>query len=137
MKPFQFSGQCLAGIGLLQHEASAAEIQGGQVAVNIINTLRDRWSLPNFSSTVEIEIQDMVVAERQRELWMEGFRAYDIRRLSLPLFPTTGTDYQPGIKGGTYGDQICIPIPIVETFNNETIRGGDGGPQGPDLSLRS
>lgn len=101
-----------------------AEIQGGQVAVDIINTLRDRWSLPNFSSTVESEIQDMVVAERQRELWFEGFRAYDIRRLSLPLFPATGTDYQPGIKGGTYGDQICIPIPIVETFNNETIRGG-------------
>lgn len=101
-----------------------AEIQGGQVAVGIINALRDRWSLPNFSSTVESEIQDMVVAERQRELWFEGFRAYDIRRLSLPLFPATGSDYQPGIKGGTYGDQTCIPIPIIETFNNETIRGG-------------
>lgn len=101
-----------------------AEIQGGQVAVDIINTLRDRWSLPNFSSTVESEIEEMVVAERQRELWFEGFRAYDIRRLSLPLFPATGSDYQPGIKGGTYGDQLCIPIPIVETFNNKTIRGG-------------
>ncbi len=66
----------------------------------------------------------MVVAERQRELWFEGFRAYDIRRLNLPLFPLPGADYQLGVKGGSYGDQLCIPIPIVETFNNSTIRGG-------------
>ncbi len=66
----------------------------------------------------------MVVAERQRELWFEGFRAYDIRRLSLPLYPPAGADYQLGVKGGFYGDELCIPIPIIETFNNPTLRGG-------------
>ncbi|MFC1659920.1 RagB/SusD family nutrient uptake outer membrane protein [Gemmatimonadota bacterium] len=101
-----------------------AEIQGGQTAVDIINTLRDPWGLPQFSSTDEGEIQDMVTEERRRELWFEGHRAYDIRRLNLPLFPAPGTEYQPGLKGGTYGDQTCIPMPIVESFNNKTIRGG-------------
>jgi hypothetical protein len=101
-----------------------AEIEGGQTAVNIINTLRDRWGLPQFSSTDEVEIQDMVAEERRKELWLEGHRAYDIRRLNLPLFPATGSDYQPGLKGGTYGDATCIPMPIIESFNNKTIRGG-------------
>ena len=101
-----------------------AEIQGGQTAVDIINTLRDRVSLPHFSSTDEAEIQDMVVDERLKELWLEGFRAYDIHRLNLPLYPPPGTAYQPGVKGGTFGEETCIPIPIVETFNNTTIRGG-------------
>jgi hypothetical protein len=101
-----------------------AEIQGGQQAVRIINALRARWDLPPFSSTDESEIRRAVVAERQRELWFEGFRAYDIRRLNLPLFPAPGAPYQFGIKGGTYGDQTCIPIPNIETFNNRTLRGG-------------
>jgi hypothetical protein len=101
-----------------------AEIEGGQTAVGIINTLRDAWDLPQFSSTSESEIQETVVEERQRELWLEGHRAYDIRRLNLPLFPAPGEPYQPGLKGGTYGDATCIPMPLVETFNNKTIRGG-------------
>jgi len=101
-----------------------AEIQGGQEAVGIINALRAPWGLPEFSSTNESEIQDMVVRERQRELWFEGFRAYDIRRLNLPLLPAPGAPYQEGVKGGSYGDQTCIPIPNVELFNNKTIRGG-------------
>ena len=101
-----------------------AEIMGGATAVGIINALRTPHSLPVFSSSIEADIQDMVVAERRRELWFEGFRAYDFRRLNLPLFPLPGADYQPGVKGGSYGDELCIPIPIIETFNNPTLRGG-------------
>jgi starch-binding outer membrane protein, SusD/RagB family len=100
-----------------------AEIQGGQTAVGIINTLRDRWGLPHFASTDETEIQNMVVAERRRELWLEGFRQYDIRRLNLPLDPPDGAPYMPGIKGGSYGSQMCIPLPTIETFNNPNLRG--------------
>jgi hypothetical protein len=101
-----------------------AEIQGGQQAVDIINRLRDPWSLPDFASTDENEIRDMVVQERRRELWLEGFRAYDIRRLTLPLFPAPGELFQEGITGGTYGEQTCIPLPTIEKLNNEIIRGG-------------
>lgn len=101
-----------------------AEIQGGQTAVGIINALRAPHGLPQFSSTNEGQIQAAVVDERQRELWFEGFRAYDIRRLDLPLYPEPGAPYQPGVKGGSYGDATCIPIPNVELMNNKTIRGG-------------
>jgi hypothetical protein len=99
------------------------EITGGATAVAVINALRLPHSLPTFSSSVEADIQDMIIEERRRELWFEGFRLYDVRRHDLPLFPTPGTPYQVGIKGGSYGDQTCIPLHIVETFNNPTIRG--------------
>jgi hypothetical protein len=102
-----------------------AEIEGGQTAVDIINALRAPHSLPVFASTNETEIQNEVVLERQRELWFEGHRAYDVRRLNLPLYPASGEPYQVGIKGGTYGDQTCVPMPIIESYNNETIRGGN------------
>ena len=95
-----------------------AEITGGATAVAVINALRGPLGLPVFASTIEADIQAEVVAERRRELFLEGFRLYDIRRLGLPFVPAIGTAYQPGVKGGTYGDQTCIPIPIIETFNN-------------------
>ena len=98
-----------------------AEITGGATAVAVINALRGPLGLPVFASAIEADIQAEVVAERRRELFLEGFRAYDIRRLGLPFVPAIGTDYQPGVKGGTYGDQTCIPIPIIETFNNENF----------------
>jgi hypothetical protein len=100
-----------------------AEIQGGPQAVSIINGLRAPWSIPVFSSTDPVEIQNTIVDERQRELWFEGHRAYDVHRLSLPFFPAAGDPYQAGVKGGTYGDQTCIPLPNVERFNNLSIRG--------------
>ncbi len=101
-----------------------AEVAGGEEAVAIVNALRDAHGLPHFTGTDADEIRQAVVDERQRELWFEGFRAYDVRRLGLPLVPAAGTPYQLGVKGGSYGDQTCVPIPIIETFNNPTIRGG-------------
>jgi hypothetical protein len=101
-----------------------AEVQGGQTAVAIINKLRDKYSLPHFSSTNESDILQAVIDERQREFWFEGFRMYDINRLNLPLYPPVGAEYQAGIKGGTYGPDRCLPLPNVERLNNPTIRGG-------------
>lgn len=100
-----------------------AEVVGGQRAVGIINALRGAHGLPTFASTNEAEIQRTVAEERQRELWFEGFRSYDIHRLGLDLVPATGAGYQVGLKGGTYGEQTCIPMPQIELFNNRTIRG--------------
>ena len=102
-----------------------AEITGGATAVAVINALRaPHPTLPVFASTVEADIQAEIALERQRELWFEGFRLYDIRRLNLALVPAVDTGYQVGIKGGTYGDKTCLPIPQTETFNNPNFTGG-------------
>jgi len=97
-----------------------AEVEGGETAVNIINDLRDAAGLPHFESDDEGEIQNTVIEERRRELWLEGFRLYDILRKNLPLEPAAGTPYQP-TKNGVYGTTLCLPLPDVERFHNPNI----------------
>lgn len=95
-----------------------AEVEGGQTAVDIINDLRDNHGLPHFGGGTEAEIMDEVIAERRRELWLQGHRQYDIGRFNLPLIPAPGTDFP---KGGEYGSTSCLPLPNVERFNNPNI----------------
>jgi len=96
-----------------------AEAEGGQVAVNIINSLRVAAGLPGaFQSTDATVIKNQVTIERSRELYLQGTRAYDIRRLSIPLNPAAGVAY---LHGGTYGTEVCLPLPDVERNNNPNI----------------
>ena len=99
-----------------------AEVSGGQTAVDIINKLRAPYAtLPQFSSTDEAAITAEVLRERRRELWLEGFAAWDDYRLNLPLNPAVGTPYQITVKGGIYSDSRCFPLPDIERFNNPNI----------------
>jgi hypothetical protein len=96
----------------------AAEVQGGQEAVAIINDLHAAAGLDAFSGGSEAEIQAQVIEERRRELWLEGHRFHDVRRLELPLVPEPGTSYR---KGGLYGSDRCFPVPDVEVRNNPNV----------------
>ena len=98
-----------------------AEIAGGQTAVDIINKLRAPHGLPEFSGSDESEILSEVLIERRRELWLEGFAAWDDRRLNLPLNPPVGTPYQITVKGGIYASTRCFPLPDIERFNNPNV----------------
>jgi len=95
-----------------------AEVQGGQTAVGIINALHSAAGLPPFNSTDPAQIQQQVVEERQRELFLEGQRLGDVIRYNLPLLPAAGAPYP---KGGVYGNQICLPLPDVERNNNPSL----------------
>lgn len=97
-----------------------AEVEGGQTAVDIINDLRGRHDLPPFSSTDAAEIQEQIIEERARELFLEGHHLGDIIRYDLPLRPPAGTPYPPKM-GGAYGDMTCFPLPDVERLNNPNI----------------
>jgi hypothetical protein len=97
-----------------------AEIAGGAQAVSIINGLRDAAGLPHYSGATDAaSIKQLVIDERRRALFVEGFRNYDIQRFNLPLIPAPGTPY-PG-KGGTYGNTTCLPLPDIERFNNPSV----------------
>lgn len=98
-----------------------AEIDGGQAAVGIINALHAAVSLPQFQSNDAQAILNQVIQERDRELFLEGHRWWTIRRFNLPLNPAPGTAYP--IKGGTYGDLRCLPLPDVERNNNPKLGG--------------
>jgi len=99
-----------------------AEVQGGQVAVDLINGLRHRAGLSaasDVSGGTAAAIQAQVVEERRRELFLDGHRLGDMIRSQLPLYPPAGRPFTPETaKGGVYGSQVCFPLPDVERLNN-------------------
>jgi starch-binding outer membrane protein, SusD/RagB family len=100
-----------------------AEAQGGTQAVNIVNALRATHSLPAYTGPTDAaSIRTLIIEERQRELFVEGFRNYDIQRFNLPLVPAPGTPYPN--KGGNYGNTTCLPLPDIERFNNPNVPPG-------------
>ncbi len=98
-----------------------AEVQGGQAAVDIINTLHGAQGLPDWvpnDVNDATEILDHIIQERSRELYLEGFRMGDAFRYGLEaeVFPT-GVNH----KDQTYFPQTCLPLPDVEINNNPNI----------------
>ena len=86
-------------------------------AKTIINSLREAAGLADFNpgTLTHANVMAEIVEQRKRELFLEGHRLGDIRRLGLPLAPATGAPY---VAGGVYGDQSCFPLPNVERINN-------------------
>ena len=97
-----------------------AEVEGGASAVAIINALRNNAGVPALSAAEIADIAQTVIEERRKELWLEGFRMYDIIRFNLPQVPEAGS---PFVRGGFYGNTRCLPLPDVERFNNPNIGG--------------
>jgi hypothetical protein len=96
-----------------------AEAQGAAAAVGIINTMRAAASLnPYTGPTDATSIKALIASERQRVLFLEGYRAFDIERLNLPLVPAVGSAY---LQGGVYGGTVCFPLPDIEKNNNPNI----------------
>ena len=96
-----------------------AEAQGGAAAVTIINAMRAAVPLqPYVGLTDATSIKNLIAGERQRALFVEGFRAFDVERLNLPLVPAVGSPY---LQGGTYGGTVCFPLQQIETGNNPNI----------------
>lgn len=100
-----------------------AEVAGGQAAVDIINNeLRSPRGIPLYTGATDAaSIRQLIIDERQRELFVEGFRMHDIHRFNVPLIPAPGTPFPA--KGGTYGNTTCLPLPDVERYNNPSIEG--------------
>jgi hypothetical protein len=106
---------------LIVAEANALGAGGTpQNAVTIINALHTAAGLPAYDPAAPgaNSVVQQVREERRRELFLEGQRLGDIRRLNLPLVPAVGTPFP---RGGQYADQRCYPLPAVERNNNPNI----------------
>jgi hypothetical protein len=97
-----------------------AEAQGGQQAVSIINALRADVGLQAYTGATDAaSIQNLIIDERRRALFVQGFRNYDQQRFNLPFNPAVGTTFP--LKGGSYGNTRCLLLPDIERFNNPNI----------------
>lgn len=91
-------------------------------AINILNALRGRpgVGLPPYAGPTDANsVRDFLLAERSKELFLEGYHFWDINRFRLPQSPAVGLVYP--IKGGTYADLYCMPLPDIERLNNPNI----------------
>jgi hypothetical protein len=100
-----------------------AEVQGGAQAVTVINAMRADVGLkPYIGATDAASIKALVIDERRRVLFLEGFRNYDVERFKIPFNPPVGNNFPVG--GGTYGNTTCLPLPDVEKNNNPSLGPG-------------
>jgi hypothetical protein len=93
-----------------------AEAEGGQSAVDRINAVRATYGILPYAGGTAAEIAAQLVAERQRELFLEGQRLGDMVRLNLTW--DTGRNHKGNFPLGPSG---CIPLPTKELFNNPNI----------------
>lgn len=96
-----------------------AEVEGGQVAVDIINALHDKVGLPHFNSADPAAILAQVVEERKRQFFLDGHHLGDLKQYHIPLSPPEGAPFRDG--GGTYQGQTCFPLPDNERLNNPNL----------------
>lgn len=104
---------------IAEARVAAGDLPGAAAAINAVRATRT--GLPTYSATGQTaaEVTAQIVEERRRELFLEGHRLGDLRRLALPFLPAAGVAYPGG--GGTYGDQTCFPLPDAERINNPNI----------------
>src|SRR6266516_19819 len=84
-------------------------------ADSIISNFRARGGQGAISSTNPDTVKAALIDQRNREFFLEGQHLGDVIRFGEALNPAVGTLY-PG--GGTYGTQVCLPLPDVEKNNN-------------------
>ncbi len=97
-----------------------AEIRAGNLpgALPILAAERTRGSQPAFTGVTQAQYLAELVDQRRRELFLESHHLEDIIRLNIQVQPAAGTPYH---FGGTYGSQICFPLPASERLNNPKI----------------
>ncbi|MBA3579386.1 MAG: RagB/SusD family nutrient uptake outer membrane protein [Gemmatimonadaceae bacterium] len=88
-------------------------------ALPIINASRTRGgqTVP-FTGTTQAEYLAELIDQRRRELFAESHHLGDVIRYNIALKPAAGTPYH---FGGTYANQICLPLPSAERLNNPLI----------------
>jgi hypothetical protein len=96
-----------------------AEARGGAEGVAILNAQRAARGIAPLTAAEAAGFQSTVIEERRRELFLQGTRLYDLRRSNLTPTPAPGTPYA---KGGTYGAQLCYPLPDAERAANPNTR---------------
>ena len=99
-----------------------AEVEGGQVAVGIINDLHGAAGIPLFQSNDAQVIREHVIMEREREFYLEGRHMADLRRYPERDFATVASHGgQHPWQGLPYGSAECFPLPNAELSANPNV----------------
>ena len=109
----------LAQLIIAEAAHAAGDLPGAVAAINRARATAPVAPAYDGTGQTAAQVLATIVEDRRRELFLEGHRLGDMRRLSIPLNPAAGTPYPGG--GGVYGTQSCFPLPDVERVNNPNI----------------
>jgi starch-binding outer membrane protein, SusD/RagB family len=99
---------------LIVAEADAATNPTNALA--IINAFRAAGNQGAYTGPTDAaSLLQQVIDQRRRALFLTGTHLGDLIRYKITPQPNTGADYP---MGGKYGNQLCMPLPDVETQNN-------------------
>ena len=95
-----------------------AEAVGGQQGFDALNAVRAANGVPTLTGPAPTgqAFTDLVLEERRRQLFSEGQRYGDMLRYNLPFVKGVT------LKGNTYSDLTCVPLPDVETRDNPNFK---------------
>ena len=118
--PIALARYAEAQLIIAEARAAANDLAGAAAAINVVRATR---TIAPYDATGQTQAQVIaqIVEERRRELFLEGHRLGDVRRLNLPILPAAGGAYP---NGGTYGTANCFLLPDVERINNPNIGSG-------------
>jgi hypothetical protein len=105
---------------IAENDANTGQLSQAVAIINAVRTAGGWNDTFAPSPLTQATVMAGIVEERRRELFLEGHRLGDIRRLGLPISPAAGAPY---VSGGFYADQSCFPLPNVERINNPNIGG--------------
>jgi hypothetical protein len=116
------------GSGLeAQYIVAEAELHGSASttdALALIAARRTAGGQPAYSGGSDtLSVLSELLNQRARDFWMEGKKLGDIRRnpsvpLTAVLADPAGAPFYTGSGGGTFGTNLCGPIPPEETNAN-------------------
>lgn len=110
---------------LIEAEALARAGNDGQAAQALFNLVSQRDPEYTLSSNTGSDLIEEVMVQRRIELWGEGFRFYDLKRLNLPL-DRTGANHVSTVINGKFEEPAgsnnwLFRIPISELNANENM----------------
>jgi hypothetical protein len=105
---------------LIVAEVDANNVATAANAVAIINVFRARGNQGAYAGGLTpAELRAEIIEQRRRELFLEGQHLGDLFRYGIQPTPATNSAFH---GGGVYRDQLCMPLPNVERFNNPVLR---------------
>lgn len=134
-KPHSFGGWTTTGVPMtpgatirvasgIEAQYIVAEANGGTgTTLSFINTERGKYGQGTSPASSPDEILADLRDQRRREFFLDGHRLGDLRRYkdvyNIDQWQTT--QYP---AGGSYGDKVCMPIPVSERNANPNIPPG-------------
>jgi starch-binding outer membrane protein, SusD/RagB family len=117
--PIRIAGGAEARLIVAEAEIAEGTAASLQSARSTIDEFRARGKQPALSASDPATLRTALIDQRRRELFLEGQHLGDIIRYGFALNPAAGAPYP---NGGTFGSQLCLPLPDVERDNNPALR---------------